>query len=231
MTTGQTLLFLRKWFFRALLVFCIGSFIWVLAYRWIDPPVTSVMIKRSLAYHAQKDSWIWTGPTWVDYQDISIHMKRAVVASEDQKFMDHWGVDWQAIQYAAVANSKGKKLRGGSTITQQVAKNVFLWEKRSWLRKGLELWFTLWIELLWSKERILEVYLNIAETGSWTFGVEDGAKKHFGVRAKKISPQQAAWIASALPRPVLFRSSRPTKFYAERQRWILRQMGGVQIPR
>ena len=138
---------------------------------------------------------------WVDIDQISENMQLAIVCAEDQKFNKHWGFDFAALKSAAVSNAKGNKRRGGSTISQQTAKNAFLWQGGGYLRKGLESWYTILIELFWSKERIMEVYLNIAETGIGTFGVEAGAQRYFNTSAKKLSVKQSAQIASLWPCP------------------------------
>jgi monofunctional biosynthetic peptidoglycan transglycosylase len=183
-----------RWTARIVVIFIAGSVIWVMAYRFINPPTTFTMI----------GNWI-DGKTiyrdWLPISKIDRDMPRAAIAAEDSNFCSHWGFDLQAIGKAFERNQKGRKLRGGSTISQQTAKNAFLWQGRSWLRKGLEAWFTVLIELLWSKERIMEVYLNIAETGIGTFGVNSGAKRYFHHDATRLSPSEAARIAAVLPLP------------------------------
>lgn len=183
-----------RWTARIVVIFIAGSVIWVMAYRFINPPTTFTMI----------GNWI-DGKTiyreWLPISKIDRDMPRAAIAAEDSNFCSHWGFDLQAIGKAFERNQKGRKLRGGSTISQQTAKNAFLWQGRSWLRKGLEAWFTVLIELLWSKERIMEVYLNIAETGIGTFGVNSGAKRYFHHGATRLSPSEAARIAAVLPLP------------------------------
>ena len=151
-------------------------------------------------------------------------MQRAVVASEDQEFEDHFGFDIDAIEKALKYNKTHKKKKGASTISQQVAKNVFLWQDRTWFRKGAEVYCTFLIELLWSKERILEVYLNIAEMGNGTFGCEAAAKRFFGKPASKLTEQEAALIAACLPSPQKYRADKPSDYVRQRQRAILFQM-------
>jgi monofunctional glycosyltransferase len=161
---------------------------------------------------------------WVALDQISEPMQRAVVASEDQEFEDHFGFDIDAIEKALKYNKTHKKKKGASTISQQVAKNVFLWQDRTWFRKGAEVYCTFLIELLWSKERILEVYLNIAEMGNGTFGCEAAAKRFFGKPASKLTEQEAALIAACLPSPVKYRADKPSDYVRQRQRAILFQM-------
>jgi monofunctional glycosyltransferase len=161
---------------------------------------------------------------WVPLDQISEPMQRAVVASEDQDFEDHFGFDIDAIEKALKYNKTHKKKKGASTISQQVAKNVFLWQDRTWFRKGAEVYCTFLIELLWSKERILEVYLNIAEMGSGTFGCEAAAKRFFGKPAAKLTEQEAALIAACLPSPLKYRADKPSDYVRQRQRAILFQM-------
>lgn len=222
---------LWKWTRRLALLFCLSSIAAVLAYRFINPPFTSLMLKRAYEYHSTTGKWKWTGPDWVSADEISPQYFRAVVAGEDQRFMDHWGFDLDAIQAAAKWNQRHKRKRGASTLTQQVAKNVFLWEDRSWLRKGLEVWFTLWIELLWSKERILEVHANVAELSPWTFGVQDNARKWYGKNASQLSAREASLLASALPKPREFNGKKPAPFYTRKQLFIQRNMRLVEIPK
>jgi monofunctional biosynthetic peptidoglycan transglycosylase len=148
----------------------------------------------------------------------------AMVAAEDQRFPAHGGFDFAAIRAAIEQRLRGEPLRGASTISQQVAKNLFLWNRRSWLRKGLEAWFTLWLELLWSKRRILEVYLNIAEMGAGVYGVEAASRRFFGISAQELAPAQAALLAAVLPNPRRLRADAPGDYLRQRQRWILNQM-------
>jgi len=184
---------IRKWVFRVLLGFVILSFIWVLALKWINPGTTLLMKSRASENPIRKQ--------WVSLNHISQNMQLAVICGEDQNYCKHWGFDIKAIRAAAENNLKGGKKRGASTISQQTAKNVFLWEGRSWIRKGLEVWFTALIELLWGKERIMEVYLNVIETGDGLFGVEAAAHKYYRTSAAKLSGQQAAYISGLLPCP------------------------------
>jgi monofunctional biosynthetic peptidoglycan transglycosylase len=152
------------------------------------------------------------------------------MAAEDQLFVSHHGVDWEAIQKALKYNNnpKHKKVRGGSTISQQTAKNVFLWQQRSWLRKGLELMHTFLIELIWGKQRILEMYLNVAEMGEGIFGIEAAAQHYYHKSAKKLSAPEAAAIAAVLPSPKRFKANPPSRYVAKRKAWIQKQMGHLK---
>jgi len=184
---------IRKWVFRIVLGFIALSFILVLTLKWVNPGKTLLMISRSGDKPLQKE--------WVDIESISRNMQLAVICGEDQHFCQHWGFDIKAIKAAAEHNLKGGKKRGASTISQQTAKNVFLWEGRSWVRKGLEVWFTALIELIWGKERIMEVYLNVIETGDGLFGVEAAAQNYYGKSTAKLSKIEAARISGLLPCP------------------------------
>lgn len=169
--------------------------------------------------------------SWVTYDNISDNIKRAVIASEDQLFFQHKGFDKKQIKKAIEENKKRKRARGASTISQQTAKNVFLWPKSSWFRKGLESYFTVLIELFWSKERILHVYLNSMETGEGMYGAEAVAQHHFNTSASKLSQSQSALIAATLPNPLRFSSKKPSAYMLKRQAFILRQMRNVSLPK
>jgi len=182
------------WLIALVLWTVLLSILWVLAYRFIDPPTSSLMIRDRMEGHSVKQ-------TWIDLKDIDPDMPRAVITSEDRNFCTHNGFDVEAIASAMKGNLTGERFRGGSTITQQTAKNAFLWSGRSWLRKGLEAYFTVLIEWLWGKPRIMEVYLNLAETGIHTYGVEEGAKRYYGKGARDLSRREAARIAAVLPSP------------------------------
>ncbi|MES2795693.1 MAG: monofunctional biosynthetic peptidoglycan transglycosylase [Bacteroidota bacterium] len=164
---------------------------------------------------------------WKPYSEISKEAALAVVAAEDQFFPVHTGFDFKAMNKAFQGNLKGKRLKGASTISQQVAKNVFLWQNRDYIRKGLEVYFTLMIELIWGKERILEVYLNVAETGKMTFGFEEGSKKYFGHSAATLSRTEAAKMAAVLPNPIRFSVTKPSNYIQRRSSFIARQMRGL----
>ena len=173
----------------------------VLLLRVVDPPITPTMLGRSLSRWQETGSLALPQREWVDLDALPEHLIAAAVASEDARFFAHAGFDWEAIDHAWQARQAGSGTAGGSTISQQTAKNVFLWQGRSWLRKGLEVWYTFWLERLLSKERILEVYLNIAETGPMTFGVQAGAKLWFDRPAAELTPLQSASLICLLPAP------------------------------
>lgn len=209
--------------FRATLWFAAGSVVLVLVFRVVPPPGTALMVERKI------ESWIDGEPIdlqrdWEPWDRISDDLKVAVIAGEDQKFASHHGFDFTAIQAALAHNERGGTIRGASTLSQQVAKNQFLWSGRSWLRKGLEVWFTALIELFWSKERILEVYLNSAEWDEGVFGAQAAARHHFGVDASRLSRQQASLLAAVLPNPRNWSASRPSTYVARRAGWIRQQM-------
>lgn len=200
-----------KWIFRLLLVFFSLSLLWVVAYRFINPPTTILMQSRNSEFAYKQSSYRQTQQyVWVEYDNISNNLKMAVICGEDQRFKEHFGFDLKAIQKAIQHNIKGGQVRGASTISQQTAKNVFLWEGRSWTRKGLEVWFTFLIECCWSKERILEVYLNVIELGpiesegkntAPLFGVEAASQHYFKKSCSSLTKIEAAKIASILPCP------------------------------
>jgi monofunctional biosynthetic peptidoglycan transglycosylase len=215
--------------FKFLLWFAIGSVGVVLLFRWVPPPGTALMVERKV------ESWVDGKPidlqrTWRPWKELPDDLKIAVIAGEDQKFAEHWGFDVDAIQAALDHNERGGSLRGASTISQQVAKNLFLWPGRSWLRKGLEVWFTSLLELLWPKQRILEVYLNSVEWGDGVFGAEAAARTHFGIGAPYLSGRQSSLLAAVLPNPLKWSPSRPTAYVNRRANWIhqqMRQLGGT----
>ena len=168
---------------------------------------------------------------WVSAEKISPNASAAVIAAEDQQFFQHFGFDLNSIQSSIDVYIDGGRLRGASTISQQVAKNLFLTPSKNFVRKGLEVWFTLLIELLWDKQRILEVYLNIAEFGEHIFGIEAASRRYFGIPAKQLSRSQAAILAATLPNPIRLKATRPSNYVIKRQQWILRQMRNLGDPR
>ncbi len=196
----------------------------LLLFAFVPVPYTAVMLERQLAAWWQGEPSYQRRHQWVPLSDISPHLLQAVVAAEDQKFLSHHGFDLRAIEKALDYNSKGKKIRGASTISQQTAKNVFLWTGRSWLRKGLETGLTVLLETVWGKPRILEVYLNSIEFGPGVYGAEAAAKRYFGTSAAKLSRSQAALLAAVLPNPHRFSVQKPSAYVSKRQHWILRQM-------
>ena len=209
---------LRRWLLWVLTTFLLISILPVIVLRWVAPPTSAVMLARSLSEGQQQDY------QWTPLMRISPDAALAVVASEDQKFPTHHGFDVDAIKDAVSRHKQGARLRGASTLTQQVARNLFLWQGRSFLRKGLEAWMTGLLELFWPKERILEVYLNIAETGKRTFGVPAASRKFFSRPASAISREQAALLAAVLPNPLRLRANQPSAYVLKRRNEILRQM-------
>ncbi len=213
---------------KILLFFVVSTVLAVLVYRFVPVMVTPLMVIRSVENLFEGKSVTWQH-RWVSDDKISNNLKKAVIASEDQRFFDHWGFDTKQIQKAIRQNQYRKKARGASTISQQTAKNVFLWPRSSWYRKGLEVYFTVLVEVFWSKERILEVYLNSMETGDGLYGAEAVAKEHFGTSAKKLTRGQSALIAATLPNPRRFNSASPSGYIYGRQRQILNQMRYIRL--
>lgn len=199
-------------------LFAFSIFI-VLVYKWVPVPFTPLMVIR---YFENPDEEIHHD--WVPMDEISKNMQLAVITSEDQNFVKHHGFDFQAIEKAIENNKKGKRVRGASTISQQTAKNVFLWPARNWFRKGLETYFTFLIEILWSKERILEVYLNSVEMGKGVYGAEAAAQYWFHKSAENLSAYEAAAIAAVLPNPRQYRANPASNYIQQRKNWIVRQM-------
>lgn len=204
------------WFVRLVLIVALLSILWVLATRWINPPATAIMLR-------DRAQGLTVSQQWADLDGISRHLPRAVIASEDSRFCQHRGFDFEAIEDALERNRKGGRLRGGSTISQQTAKNVFLWPGRTMVRKGLEAWFTLWIELLWGKPRIMEVYLNVAEFDRGVYGAEAAARHHFGTSAAKLTPAQAARLAAVLPQPVKRDAGNPGPYVRRQSATIMKR--------
>lgn len=208
-------------FRKVVLILLIAQFIYIIALRWIDPPITITQLDNWISGNGLKRDYI-------NFEDMSPNIRLAVMASEDQLFPDHNGFDMKSIKKALAKNKKSKRVRGASTISQQVAKNVFLWQGRSWLRKGMEVYFTFMIELLWSKERILEVYLNVSEMGKGIFGIEAAAQTYFKKSAKKLTRTEAAMIAACLPNPKKYRVKPPSSYVNRRYPWILSQMSNLE---
>ena len=211
------------WIKRALiLLLCL----WVggiLLFSFLPVPFSAVMVERQVSAWLTGDFGYVAHSDWVPMSEISSPMALAVMAAEDQKFPEHWGFDVAAIQ--SVLDKDGGKMRGASTLSQQTAKNLFLWDGRSWVRKGLEAGLTVGIETVWTKRRILTVYLNIVEFGDGVFGVEQAAQHFFHKPASRLTASQAALLAAVLPNPHLFKVNAPSAYVLRRQQWILRQMG------
>jgi len=215
---------------KALVVFFVSSIGVTVLYRFVDPFFTPLMIIRAGEQLVHGDK-IKIKYTWVDMEEMSPFMPKAALAAEDQKFFDHHGFDFEAIMKAFEKNQRSKRLRGGSTISQQTAKNVFLWAGRSWLRKGLEAYFTVLIEFIWPKERILEVYLNIIEMGRGVYGAESAANYYYGKSCVKLTKSEAAAIASVFPLPLKWNPVKPSANLQRKQAWIRRQIDGMVIPK
>ncbi|MUP45066.1 monofunctional biosynthetic peptidoglycan transglycosylase [Gramella sp. BOM4] len=208
-----------KFIFKILLGLFLFSIFMVLVYKWLPVPATPLMVIKYFEHPEEE-----IDHEWVPIEDISRHLQLAVIASEDQNFVKHNGFDFEAIKKAMEDNRSGRKIRGASTISQQTAKNVFLWPGRTWFRKGLEAYFTFLIEMLWSKERILEVYLNSIEMGKGVYGAEAAAYHWFKKDAKDLSAYEAAAIAAVLPNPREYRANPASSFIQRRKNWIVGQM-------
>jgi monofunctional biosynthetic peptidoglycan transglycosylase len=214
-----------------LIVVCIAASVGLVALlRWINPPFTAFMIQTQLAAWSKRDRTYVSRHRWVDLERISPNLPLAVVASEDQKFPEHWGFDVEAIEKAYELNQHSHRVHGASTISQQVAKNLFLWSGRSYLRKGLEAYFTLLSEALWPKRRILEIYLNIAEFGYGTYGAEAAAERFFHKSAARLTRSDAAVLAAVLPNPQRLSAAAPSAYVLSRRDWILGQMQALGGP-
>ncbi|SFS94475.1 monofunctional biosynthetic peptidoglycan transglycosylase [Sphingobacterium wenxiniae] len=218
------------WSLRIVGGFFVLTIFWVLSLTFINPPVTYLQLKRGFERKTAGKEWKLE-KEWLSYDDMSDNLKRAAIAGEDAHFLTHNGFDTKAIKEAFEKNQEGKRLRGGSTISQQVAKNVFLWPNRSWLRKGLESYFTVLIEVFWSKKRILEVYLNVIEMGQGVYGAEAAAKYYFHKSARSLTKKEAALIIAILPSPQKWDARRPSAYVNRRANNIVRYMGYYSIPK
>jgi len=215
---------LLKFVKRLTLAFLAASVLLVLSFRWIPPPTTSAMMGRCLSDLFSGKGLPDIRYHWVGWESISPHMRLAVVAAEDQKFPEHWGFDFGSIADAVQENGRKGRLRGASTITQQVSKNLFLWSGRSWFRKGLEAHFTVLLEIFWPKRRILEVYLNVAQFSDTAYGVDAAAHSLFGKDPSKLTRRESALLAAVLPNPRRLRAKNPSSYVDQRARWVERQM-------
>ena len=210
------------WTKRIFLILFIAQFVYIILLKWVDPPITITQFVSWITGHGLKRDY-------VDRDDISYNARLAVIASEDQLFPDHSGFDWKSIKKAMAYNQrKPGRVHGASTISQQVAKNVFLWQGKSFIRKGLEAYFTFMIELVWGKKRILEVYLNVIEMGDGIFGIEMASQKYFKKPAKNLSRQEAAMIAACLPNPKRFKVRPPSDYVLSRSGTILQQLSFLE---
>lgn len=214
--------FRRLWRFakRLFLVLFIAQFVYIILLKWVDPPVTLTQFFSWISGHGLKRDY-------VSRQKISSPAKLAVIASEDQLFPDHNGFDFKSIEKAMKHNQKSKSMHGASTISQQTAKNVFLWQGRSWIRKGLEVYFTFMIEKIWGKKRILEVYMNVAEMGDGIFGIEAASQKYFNKHAANLSFQESSMIAACLPNPRRYTVKPVSRYVSIRSGWVQRQMNNL----
>lgn len=223
---------MKKYFrfiYKSFFAFILVSVLWVFIYKWVDVPVTPLMIIRKVQSKEKHTSY----HQWVPLSKISKSLQLAVICSEDQKFVEHSGFDKEAIEKAMAEHKSGRRLRGASTISQQTAKNVFLWPHRSWIRKGLETYFTFLIETFWSKERILEIYLNSIEMGDGVYGAEAAAQFWFNTSAAGLNKNEAAAIAAILPNPIRFMANPASKYTEKRKQWIIIQMrnyGTLSLP-
>lgn len=208
---------------RLLLGFVILSVVSTIIFRWVPVPITPLMVIRSIEQKMDGKK-MKMEHDWVPLEEISPKLQLAVVCSEDQNYLKHFGFDWGAIEKAMKENEEGKRMRGASTITQQTAKNVFLWPGRSYIRKAFEVWFTVLIEIFWSKERIMEVYLNSIEMGDGVYGAEAAAQHWYKKKAIKLTKDDAAGIAAVLPNPRKYKANPPTNYITKRKVWIKQQM-------
>ncbi len=215
-----------RWLKRLTLFFFASTILVTLLYRFIPVYITPLMVIRSCEQLIDEKK-ITFHHTWVPIEEISKHMPMAVIASEDNRFMTHHGIDFIELEKAIEENKSRKRPRGASTISQQTAKNVFLWPQSSYLRKGLEVYFTGLIELFWGKERIMEVYLNSIEVGKGIYGVEAVAQQHFQKNASQLTKRQCALVAATLPNPLRFNSAKPSPYMLRRQSQILSLMGKI----
>ncbi len=218
-----------KWLGLILAAFFAGTLLWVIILKWVPVGCTPLMIHRAIEY--REDSSFKTLQTWVSLGEISPYLMKAVIASEDNRFQKHAGFDFESISNAAKVNRKaGKIVLGASTISQQTAKNVFLRSSRSWLRKGLEAYFTVLIELIWGKQRIMEVYLNVAEFGRGVYGAEAAARKYYSRSASELTLDQSCLMAASLPSPLKRNLARPGKYHLSRADQIKDLIGKMEYP-
>ncbi|SFV28820.1 monofunctional biosynthetic peptidoglycan transglycosylase [Thermoflavifilum thermophilum] len=210
---------------RLLIVLFAAQLVYIVILKWVPPPTTLTMLQNR--FSAWRDGQPFRYH-WVSYDRISPYAKLAVMAGEDQLFPDHNGFDFKSIEKAWKHNQRSRHIRGASTISQQVARNVFLWQGRNWLRKGLEVYFTFMIEQIWGKKRILEMYLNVAQMGPHIFGVEAAAEAYFHKQASQLNREEAAMIAAVLPNPNIYRVVPPSRFTRWRQQYLLQQMRNLE---
>ena len=207
---------------KLLYILILANILFIFWGKFFNPPITLTQISGLFEFGKLKRDYI-------SYDEMGDNVKRAVIASEDQNFFNHNGFDYKAIQKAMEHNDAGKKLRGGSTISQQTAKNIFLWQGRSWIRKGFETVYTFIIELVWGKDVILERYLNSIEMGRGVFGVEAASEYYFNKKSKDLTKSEAAWIATILPNPKKYDPKNPSAYLNKKHNWIMRQMNHVRL--
>jgi monofunctional biosynthetic peptidoglycan transglycosylase len=208
------------WFFTI-------SIFWVFLYKFINPPITFLMVQRGFERKANGKDWK-IDKQWRNFEELSLNLKKAAIAGEDSRFLNHYGFDFKAIEKAYQKNQNTKKVRGGSTISQQTAKNVFLWPGRSYIRKGFEAYFTFLIELFWSKQRILEVYLNVIEMGDGIYGSDAACVAYYGKSSVSLSKGQAAMLVAVLPNPRKWTPAKPTSYIYHKQSLILRNVRNLE---
>ena len=213
-----------KWLARIISGFFLLSFLAVLSMRWINPPTSSFMMQRQWQAWWNDEENFELRYDWVSYEQMTWKVKIAAITSEDQRFAEHWGVDFKEVQEVIKESKRGEDLRGASTITQQTAKNLFLWPAQNYLRKGVEAYFALLMELLWPKTRILEMYLNIAEFGDGVYGVQAASRYYFNTSPANLSKPQAALMVTALPSPKRYNLAAPSGYMMRRQSWNLEYM-------
>ncbi len=223
-----------RWVLALPLFLVMLSVLQVAALRFVDPPTSAFMLGRQMEAWEQGDWKYRTAYEWRDIDAIAPSLPMSVIAAEDQNFASHAGFDLQAIEKALQSNAEGRRIRGGSTLSQQVAKNLFLWQGRSWFRKAVEAWYTLLIELMWPKQRILEVYVNIAEFGDGIYGAQAAAQAFWGKDAARLSADESARLAAVLPSPRRYNARNPGPYVQKRAAWIqrqVRQLGGPEYLR
>lgn len=218
-----------NWTAKLAIWFFIVTLSWVVLLKFINPPITWLMLQRGFEQKSEGKKWKLE-KKWVPYEDISDNLKRAAIAGEDANFMTHNGFDGEAIREALERNREGGLLRGGSTISQQTAKNVFLWPHRSWIRKGFEVYFTFLIESIWGKKRIMEVYLNVIETGDGLYGAEAATQHYYGKSAVSLTKREAALLVAVLPNPRRWSPAKPTSFINRKSNTIVRYLNHYTIP-
>lgn len=217
-----------KWMFRAGfrlgLFFFIFSVYQVLFYRFLDPWTTPKIVSNWVENVVYQGDWTFPEYQWANFEEVSPYVFLAVMTAEDQKFLQHHGFDLEAIEKAFKNNKRGKRIKGASTISQQVSKNMFLWPGRNFVRKGLEAYYTVLIELIWPKKRILEMYVNIVELGPNVYSIQQASEKYFKKPAAQLTKEQAALVASVLPNPVRYKIAQPSAYVLRRKNWVLSQM-------